>query len=191
MHLIQGDMPLLRDLEFGPSNLPHGRATFTLFHGAPQLKNVILTRNFFKSVMTLPWAQLTHLEADCLYERECLEILRDAPLLVACTFRVCPPGPDMYLSVEVPAHVHLRDLVLHVDDEAAMSPRLWMVLDCLTLPVLCTLQVAGPCITFDSLAALISRSQCYLEDLRIAGPSLTESVYRTVLPPFGTFTLDL
>ncbi|KAF8175459.1 hypothetical protein K438DRAFT_1847756 [Mycena galopus ATCC 62051] len=47
MHLIQGDMPLLRNLTFGPSNFPHGRARFPhLFHGAPQLKRAILTRNY-------------------------------------------------------------------------------------------------------------------------------------------------
>ncbi|KAF8175457.1 hypothetical protein K438DRAFT_2022887 [Mycena galopus ATCC 62051] len=188
MHLIQGDMPLLRNLTFGPSNFPHGRARFPhLFHSAPQLKRAILTRNYFKSIMALPWAQLTHLEADCLYEHECIEILRDAPLLVACTLRVCPGPADIQSAL--PAHTRLRDLVLDADDEAGGAPRLGMVLDCLTLPALHTLQTAEPCIALESLARFITRSQCYIENLTILGTLMPESAYRAALPPCGAITL--
>ncbi|KAF7334544.1 F-box domain-containing protein [Mycena venus] len=193
MDLIRGEMPLLRNLTFGPSNFPHGRARFPhLFSSAAQLQSVILTRNFFKSIMTLPWKQLTHLEADCLYEQECVDIFREVPLLVAGIFRVCqhPGRSDISLGPAISPHDHLRNLILDADEEAAIPPRLSMLLDCLTLPTLCTLQVAGPCITLESVAAFITRSQCYLEHLCIAGTSLSESAYRAALPPFGTFTLE-
>jgi hypothetical protein len=198
MHLLHGDMPLLRTLAFSPSNFPHGRRSRfaqTPFHAAPQLKRIILTRNFFTSVTALPWAQLTHLEADCLYEHECLEIFRDAPLLVAGTFRLChPPGAEPILPPNpwpstLPAHTCLRDLVLDADGEflgvgTTILPRLSAVLDRLTLPALCTLLVAEPCITLESLAAFIARSGCYMENLCIAGASLPASAYRAALPPF-------
>ncbi|KAJ7209347.1 hypothetical protein B0H12DRAFT_1242883 [Mycena haematopus] len=190
MHLIHGDMPLLCNLTFGPSNLPHGRARFPdLFHGAPELKSVILTRNFFTSIMAPPWAQLTRLEADCLYEHECIEILCEAPLLVACTFRLCAGAT--ILQPPILPHTRLRDLVLDKDDEAVRTPRLWVILDCLILPALSTLQIAEPAITLQSLATFIARSQCYVEDLRIASAMLPESAYRAALPPFRTITLEL
>ncbi|KAJ6486861.1 hypothetical protein C8R45DRAFT_930442 [Mycena sanguinolenta] len=189
MHLIYGDMPLLRSLTFGPSNYPHGHARFPdLFHGAPHLKSVILTHNFFKSFMALPWARLTRLEADCLYEHECIEILREAPLLVACTFRVC--SGSTVLQTEILAHACLRDLALDKVDEHSTPPRLCMVLDCLMLPALRSLQIDEPFVTLEALATFIARSHCYLEDLRITGASLPESAYRTALPPFRTLALE-
>ncbi|KAJ7898642.1 hypothetical protein B0H14DRAFT_3853060 [Mycena olivaceomarginata] len=186
MHLLHGDMPLLRTLAFSPSNFPHGRRSRfaqTPFHAAPQLKRVILTRNFFTSVTALPWAQLTHLEADCLYEHECLEILRDAPLLISRTFRLChPPGAEPILPPNpwpsaLPAHTCLRDLVLDADGEflgvgATILSWLSAVLNRLMLPALCTLLVAKPCIALELLAAFIARSGCYVKNLCIAGASL-------------------
>ncbi|KAF7349232.1 F-box domain-containing protein [Mycena sanguinolenta] len=174
MHLIHGNMPLLRNLTFGPSNYPHGRARFPdLFHDAPHLRRVILTRNFFKSFMALPWAQLTHVEADCLYEHECIDILREAPLLVACTFRVCS-GASVPQS-DVLTHTCLRDLILDKVDESSTPPRLWMVLDCLMLPALRSLQIDAPFVTLEAISMFIARSHCFLEDLRIIGTSLSRN----------------
>ncbi|KAJ7890259.1 hypothetical protein B0H13DRAFT_1719999 [Mycena leptocephala] len=190
LHLIEGEMPLLKHLTFGPSNFPHGDPdTVTLFDQAPQLTRVILANFFLKSAMSLPWAQLTHITARCLYEYECTAIIRDAPRLVACTLSVCLSDDDTDVGPAVPAHAHLRDLLLLVDD-FDLDARVWMVLDCLTLPALRMLQVTEPCITLDTLTAFVTRSQCTLEVLQVKNATLPEAVFREALPPFGTIVLE-
>jgi hypothetical protein len=187
LHLIQGDMPLLRDLAFGPYDFPHNvEAAVTLFDGAPHLNRVVLMRYFVKSIMTLPWAQLTHLEAHCVYEDECTDILRDAPNLVSCTFCVCCALEGGTINV-VPVHAHLRDMVLLIDNDPDV--RLWIILNCLTLPALRTLRVVERGITLGSLKAFISRSQCTLEELQIDASSMPELTYREAFPTIGTLTL--
>jgi hypothetical protein len=72
-------MPLMRDFTIGPTDFRSELAsTFSLFEGAPKLRHVILTPCFLTSTIRLPWAQLTHLEAHCLYEQKCIDILRHA-----------------------------------------------------------------------------------------------------------------
>jgi hypothetical protein len=191
MHLIQGEMPMLLDVTIGPGDLPNDNGeleTVILFDRAPPLKMVVLTRYFLEVAMTLPWAQLTHLEAHCLYEDECINILQAAPRLVTCTVRVCFSDEDTVVRPAVPVHAHLRDVALLLDGNPIV--RLWMVLDCLTLPALRTLWLSGRCIKMDSLKAFILRSQCTLEELRITDATLSESEYRQALPPFGTITLE-
>ncbi|KAJ7908970.1 hypothetical protein B0H13DRAFT_647975 [Mycena leptocephala] len=188
LHLIQGDMPLLRDMAFGPSDFGfshHGEA-LTLFDAAPHLNRVVLMRYFLKSIMILPWTQLTHLEAHCVYEYECTEILRDAPNLVSCTFCVCCALEGGTIAV-VPVHSHLRDMVLLIDNNPDV--RLWIILDCLTLPALRTLRVVEHGIILGSLKAFIARSQCTLEELQIDASSLSEMTYREAFPTIGTLTL--
>jgi hypothetical protein len=160
LHLVRGEMSLLRDLTIGPTDLRSDvPSTLSLFEGAPQLRNVVLTSCFLTSTIRLPWAQLTHLEAHCLYEHECIEILRDAPFLVACTLSLCCSDEELDVDEwpDVPVHMHLRTLILRANapDEDA---RMWLVLDCLTLPVLRTLEVMELCMTLDSLVTFVSRS---------------------------------
>ncbi|KAJ6511183.1 hypothetical protein C8R45DRAFT_1207875 [Mycena sanguinolenta] len=190
LHLLQGEMPLLRELTIGPQDLRYDvDFTLSLFESAPQLRQLVLTSRFLHSTMCLPWAQLTHLEAHCLYEHECIDILRDAPLLVTCTLRVCRSDEDVQVLVgpPVPVHIHLCTITLHV---ATADVRLWKVLDRLTLPGLRRLQVAEPCVTLDSLVALVSRSQCLLDELQVTDATLDESVFRDVLPLIGEILMD-
>jgi hypothetical protein len=58
-------------------------------HSFQTLKRVIPTRYLLKSVMILPWAQLTHLEAHWVYIAECTSILRDTLGLVTRKVRLC------------------------------------------------------------------------------------------------------
>ncbi|KAJ7113100.1 hypothetical protein C8R44DRAFT_984913 [Mycena epipterygia] len=184
-HLIQGDMPLLRRLSVGPSELPADEETpVILFEHAPLLTHVILADSFVPSLMRLPWAQLTRVEGLCLYARECTEILTYANHLVHCTFHVCgPPELNNLAILAAPAHAHLRDLVL--------LPRLSCDEDCttilenVTLPALRTLQIPESCIaagTVDSLREFVARSKCALKDFRVQGSSLPDSAYHEALP---------
>jgi hypothetical protein len=86
--LIQVAMPLLRHLTLRFNNLIPSEP-ITLFDRAPRLKQVVLTRGFGKSVITLPWGQLTCLDAHFLYLGECAEILHDATNLVHCSLGIC------------------------------------------------------------------------------------------------------
>ncbi|KAJ7606623.1 hypothetical protein FB45DRAFT_949496 [Roridomyces roridus] len=82
-------MPLLRSLTFGPDNL-HRMTDDTperpmhLFTQAPQLKAVVLSHSFNPFCITLPWSQITTLEA-VLFDDQFFEILRQAQALESCT----------------------------------------------------------------------------------------------------------
>ncbi|KAJ7364571.1 hypothetical protein DFH08DRAFT_950145 [Mycena albidolilacea] len=103
---------------------------------------------------------LTHLEAHCLYEHECIDILRRAvpgprrlhtqPVLLWRRYRCSRPCAH--------ASPHDDPACRRVDDPD-QDVRMWLVLDCLTLPALRMLEILEPSITFDPLAAFVSRSQ--------------------------------
>ncbi|KAF8175460.1 hypothetical protein K438DRAFT_2022889 [Mycena galopus ATCC 62051] len=188
LHLLKGEMPLLHDLAIGPIDLRHDiDFTLPLFESAPQLRHAVLSSCFLNSTIRLPWAQLTHLEAKCLYEHECTDILRDAPSLVTCTLSVCCSDEDIVIGPTVPVHMHLSKVVLLAEDP---DVRLWIVLDCLTMPALRRLQVAEPCVTLESLVAFVSRSQCSLDELRVTDATLAESAFRDALPSVGEIIMD-
>jgi hypothetical protein len=179
-------------LTIGPTDLRSDVAsTLPLFEGVPQLRHVVLTSCFLTSTIRLPWVQLTHLEAHCFYEHECIEILRDAPFLITCALSLCCSDGELDVDEwpDVPMHMHLRTLILRANtpDEDA---RMWLVLDRLTLPMLCTLEVTEPCMSLDSLVAFVSRSQCSLDELRVTHSTLRESAYRDLLPSVGAISLD-
>ncbi|KAJ7740264.1 hypothetical protein DFH07DRAFT_751754 [Mycena maculata] len=181
LHVIRGrDMPLLRDLTFGPSAFRPGyKPPLTLFDRAPQLTNVVLTESFVPASLCLPWAQLTHLEAHCLYEDECAQILTYATNLVDCTFAVCD-GAEEVPDCAVPVLPYLqRFILLHIAETWDIS--LARMLGNVRLPALRTLQVSELFLEPDplsSLKTLIARSQCTLDELHIDDASLSESVYR-------------
>ncbi|KAJ7149154.1 hypothetical protein C8R43DRAFT_888153, partial [Mycena crocata] len=181
---ILGDTPLLRRLKFGPSNLPMDDGPeLILFDRAPRLRDVVLTDCFLSSVMRLPWAQLTHLEALCLYEHECTEILSETTCLVHCTITVCSSTRPYVRLAEPAALPDLRTLVLFVTDSDDVE--LSKVLDNIAVPALRKLRVCEPCLTRDPLGALkafFARSRCELEELRVDEPRLEETQYREAFP---------
>ncbi|KAJ7756350.1 hypothetical protein B0H16DRAFT_1315072 [Mycena metata] len=190
-HLMRGEMPLLRTLTFGPNLYHRGptEASSSLFDHAPLLTDVVLVRNFFADQMRLPWAQLTHLNALCLMEWEVADMLREAPRLISFEVRVAPNPSNRQEGVDVPVHRLLRDLILHPLQIRNPGYRQWNVLNRLILPALRRLQVSEAHIALGSLKAFILRSQCALEELRVVDATLGESVFREVLPPFGTILL--
>ncbi|KAJ7804862.1 hypothetical protein B0H14DRAFT_2611956 [Mycena olivaceomarginata] len=88
---VASAMPLLRHLTFGFEGIIPSEP-ITLFDRPPRLKQVVLTAGFDKSVIAVPWGQLTCLDAHFLYPRECAEILRDATNLVHCSFGIYQPN---------------------------------------------------------------------------------------------------
>ncbi|KAJ6511164.1 hypothetical protein C8R45DRAFT_966256 [Mycena sanguinolenta] len=188
LNLLKGDMPLLRDLTFGPIDLRHDvHSALPLFEAAPALRHLTLTSCFLNATVLLPWAQLTHLDAHCLYEHECTDILRAAPLLVTCTLSVCCSDDDIVVGPAVPVHTNLAKMSLLAEDP---DVRLWLVLDCLTLPALRRLQVAEPCVTLAGLAAFSERSGCVLDELKFTDATLEEEAVREALPSVGEISMD-
>ncbi|KAJ7756282.1 hypothetical protein B0H16DRAFT_1539243 [Mycena metata] len=187
VEFMQGEMPLLRELKFGPNGLPRGiEEPPTLFAHAPLLRTVVLSDDFLVERMRLPWAQLTHLYAGCLYEWECLEIVREATHLVSFTANIirqseAQPGQNSI-------HLHLRDLLL-LPLRLYDAEWWWEILDYLTLPALRKLQIPEVHTPLTSLQTFISRSQCTLEELCITHATLAESVFREALPPLGKIIL--
>ncbi|KAJ7756312.1 hypothetical protein B0H16DRAFT_1886058 [Mycena metata] len=189
LHLIQGEMPQLRYLNFGPTNFSRTHNPLMLFDRAPQLRTLALAPNFLTSALHLPWAQITHLESASLYEYECLEILSEATRLICFSVTVCDnPSNVPVVEAAIPVRPHLCDLALRVDDPDYYWR--WKILDRLTLPALRTLQISEPFITLGSLNAFISRSQCTLRELRVTHATFPESVFRNVLPTFGAIILE-
>jgi hypothetical protein len=187
LYLIQGEMPLLRDLNFGTTSFqrqdyqPH-----TVFDRAPQLKRVTLPLRFFLPTIRLPWAQLTHLDAQLDFDNQCMKMMTMASHLVDCKLRVI--ASRKLLPVVV--HPHLRHLSLFTAD-STVRVRLCNVLDKMTLPALRTLRLNANLQRFllDSLEAFVLRSHCILEELAISQPSQPLAAYREALPSVGTITL--
>jgi hypothetical protein len=65
---IDGPLPLLCDLTFGPNHYPdRGSAvTATRLHDTPQLKAIVFGTRFESSRVALPWSQLTSITAEWL-----------------------------------------------------------------------------------------------------------------------------
>jgi hypothetical protein len=186
LYLTQGEMPLLRDLNFGPIKFrrdfqPHA----LLFDDAPQLKRITLPLRFSLNSIRLPWAQLTHLDAQFHFDNECLEIMNMAPHLVDCKLCVLASMGNL---LPVVVHPHLRHLSLFAAD-STIRVRLWKVLDKMTLPALRTLRLNAKRFPLDSLKEFVSRSHCILEELAISQPSQPLVTYREALPSVGTVTL--
>ncbi|KAJ7263143.1 hypothetical protein B0H12DRAFT_1103547 [Mycena haematopus] len=190
LRILQGNMPLLRRLTFGfHQSIPSAAIPANLFDCAPRLTDVVLTWNFEKWAINLPWHQLTRLNAYFLDLGECVEILRDAVNLVHCRIGVC--GTDNPTPVPtLPAHRHLSHLILRLADDYDSSLSLLPLFDKSTIPVLLTLQVYEPGITLHSLGEFISRSHCSLQELCIDRSSIPESTYREAFPFVKSIVLD-
>ncbi|KAJ6511166.1 hypothetical protein C8R45DRAFT_1089282 [Mycena sanguinolenta] len=89
---------LERHLTFGPIELRHDvRGAPRAATLQPALRHLTLTSCFLNATVILPWAQLTHLDAHCLYEHTSTNAPGTycaAPLLVTCTLSVCCSDDD-------------------------------------------------------------------------------------------------
>ncbi|KAJ7113098.1 hypothetical protein C8R44DRAFT_984911 [Mycena epipterygia] len=188
LRLIEGPMPLLRNLKFGPTTYPawsefeEGTSVpFTVFSDAPNLRAVELGHFFAPWVTTLPWQQLTALTATALYEYECISILQQSPalvhFLVSAEFSDSPPAQAALAKAEhVPPLLHLESLIL-----TGLSSTHKNILQKLTLPALRTLEIserwlgANPCAI---ILSFIAKSGCTLDELRITDAQMSAHAYR-------------
>jgi hypothetical protein len=93
---LHGKLPALETLrveiesDYSQAQFP---TPITLFEKAPKLQTVILdlTKTFqlekpLRTIITLPWTQITRFESSLLSSMGCLEVTRSAPCLVDCIF---------------------------------------------------------------------------------------------------------
>ncbi|KAK7018387.1 F-box domain-containing protein [Favolaschia claudopus] len=194
---IQGDMPLLKRLVFGPSELPDQDeieempSQAELFSAAPQLTHVVLSESFVPSMIRLPWSQLTTLEGLCLYDHECAEILRHTCNLVHFTAAlVCDFDPHLTEEITL---IHLVDLILSVKSSWEGND-IAHLLHSLRVPALRILDLPEPFVSGGdprgTIEELISRSGCDLWEIRIREASMAETVYRHTFPSIATLTIE-
>ncbi|KAJ6463611.1 hypothetical protein C8R47DRAFT_1225099 [Mycena vitilis] len=178
--LLVGNMPLLRTLHFGVSDVlpedPPGVATSppdTIFSGAANLKTLFIDNYFSPSSFTLPWSQLTTIIAfDPLYDNQCADILRHAVNVDTCRLTIAKE-PAALIDLVIPPLVHLRLLSLW-DLGATPASFIAALFDTLVLPSLEVLEISADWFTPDpcaNIAALISRSGCSLRELDITSRS--------------------
>ncbi|KAF7364123.1 F-box domain-containing protein [Mycena sanguinolenta] len=192
LHFLQCDLPLLRYLTFGlyaPS--PSDTDPIDLFDRAPRLTHVVLTSNFEKSVISLPWHQLTHLRTELLYLEECVEILHEAVRLVHCDFGICG-SKDAISFTTFLVHPHITHLILRLARGTSYRPGLSLLplFENLTTPALRSLRVYEPGITPRSLQAFFSRSHRSLQELHIDKSFVPESTYHQAFPFVSKIILE-
>ncbi|KAJ7364631.1 hypothetical protein DFH08DRAFT_1017115 [Mycena albidolilacea] len=169
--LLDGDMPMLRSLQFGASDTllqaSPGVAIFppsTIFTSAPQFRTLYLDSYFSPSDFVLPWAQLTTIIVnDGLYDNECADILRYSVNLEHCILTVVD-APAEVIDLAISPLLHLKRLLFY-DFIATPSSRAKELLGSLVLPSLTTLELSADWFVPDpgaSIAALVLRSGCKL-----------------------------
>lgn len=138
--------------------------TLSTFSVAPQLRNVEIGGTLAELIV-LPWNQLESCRFGDVSSAVAFNILVQSLSLVECTMRLMYPFPPR------PVHTlsKLRTLVVGIDQANAG------ILDCLTLPSLCTLTVQvhgliGQQLSLEShLVPLVRRSLCNISHLSITG----------------------
>ncbi|KAF7343283.1 F-box domain-containing protein [Mycena venus] len=171
LYALEGPLPLLRTLTLGlwrtqkdDSRLPNA------FHTAPLLRQVALSRYYHCLHAMLPWSQLTVLVVNSIMPHKCGLVLNHTPRLVHC--RLVLKNTDDAQASPVPHNAItlqcLEMLVLRTHE--AGDEILDGILPALTLPALCRLQISVALFwpsPIDTLRALLSRSDCALQKLRI------------------------
>ncbi|KAJ6602878.1 hypothetical protein DFH09DRAFT_1270677 [Mycena vulgaris] len=172
--LIPSELPATRTLAIGISELHKdaGRIDpswpLKAFHG-PKLTILSLTV-FSPKLLLLPWAQITSVSLMMVpVFPDLLEILRAAVNLADLTAEITCPCTDENMAdiPDIPPLLHLHTLEL----TAASNPTgCVQLLDKLTLPALCDLNIPEPCFLptpTDIIHAFLARWGCCLLSLRV------------------------
>ncbi|KAJ7639423.1 hypothetical protein FB45DRAFT_426620 [Roridomyces roridus] len=174
---LQGPMPLLRDLDVSSY-----RAFVLTRDDAPLLRAVRIRRGTPLTGLVMPWVQLTWLKVDGIEIQECVPILQQASNLTSCGLRIRRlENPVVLPDIHLPFLKTLRLLTPH-------KPVL-KVLNALVVPKLRHLSIEHRALgtwPVDTLAALVSKSGCRLQLLRIYTavqiPEGSLQAYRNVCP---------
>ncbi|KAJ7258927.1 hypothetical protein C8J57DRAFT_524224 [Mycena rebaudengoi] len=172
--------PLLRELNFGSNHYCATENTIILFHGAPQLKSVVLSVMVNGPRVVLPWSQLTSIDVVRIKPAAAADILRQATAVVkfACTLWM-----DTAVPGAVPPLIHLESLILRDDHCPPRTEKL--LLDALTAPVLRHLTISEYELgeePLSTIATFLSRSCCSLQSLHADKASLSKTAYCVAFP---------
>ncbi|PPQ93431.1 hypothetical protein CVT25_004505 [Psilocybe cyanescens] len=161
--------PLLRCLFLKPWSFdydPLDEALFSIAARQPQ-PQVISIDNLRLISVDIDWSNLTDLLAKSFSVQECLEVLKHAPRLKHCDFRVVDLDPTDHTLHPPVQHTTIESLsVGAVDDNYIV-----LIFDKLTLPALrslaITLESQWTKIPCDDLASFLERSSCILKSFHI------------------------
>ncbi|KAJ7878196.1 hypothetical protein B0H13DRAFT_1722370 [Mycena leptocephala] len=190
LRFVEGDMPLLQDLRFGPSPEDADEALLlaapiVAFQHAPSLRDVELSVAFNPFAIHLPWASITTLVA-YLYAEETVEILRHSQALVDCEITLYPSLGPADLTIIPPlqhlASLTLKEPICYLGDG---TRNIINLLNALTLPALRRFEIeevvlcspSDPGTTLPSLVSFISRIR-RLKVLRIMDSSYPLAFYQ-------------
>ncbi|KAJ7629800.1 hypothetical protein DFH06DRAFT_1225425 [Mycena polygramma] len=178
-HILDYSMPLLQHLEL---ILGHDALGNVFLCDVPLLRTVVFN-SIAASRVIVPWAQLTSLTLLSVYPSDCVPILLQAQNLVHCDLDLFvdifsgQPRPDIALP-------YLESLVITFANYTERS--VTNFLPTFIIPALRNLTVSEGFLSpdpIDSLRALISKSGCRLEELRIRGERLLpKKSYRKAFP---------
>ncbi|KAJ6602816.1 hypothetical protein DFH09DRAFT_1355013 [Mycena vulgaris] len=180
LDFVKGPMPLVRQLDI---IVGAGFTEAVTFWQAPRLRSAILKGGYLKPAMVLPWSQLTSLTLLDAAAPDFVKILAKTTSLVYCELVL----HGYHVSEEDIRLPCLESLVLvKMDPNDPWSEPESSYLDVFVVPSLRNLHVPetflGPDPTA-SLASLISRSECELQEVRITGErSVAQWAYRVALP---------
>ncbi|KAJ6487535.1 hypothetical protein DFH09DRAFT_1339403 [Mycena vulgaris] len=188
---MEGPMPLLRQLEIETPwvYLRPPKFMAPSFRDVPQLRSVTLWGSTCRPTL-LPWAQLTSLTLLCRSPQKCALILAQTVSLVYCKLALVSDGAwDAILPTKLEC---LESLVLIQFMEYGEPPIGY--LDTFVVPSLQSLQVPDEYITPDplrTLASLISKSGCELQELCVTGKlSMSKNMYRDAFPSVPSISFD-
>ncbi|KAJ7629759.1 hypothetical protein DFH06DRAFT_1338184 [Mycena polygramma] len=173
--LFGGPMPLLRHLALV---LGHGSDDEISLHNVPLLRTVALNSPAVTRT-ALPWAQLTSLTLLPSEASACVSVLERTPNLVHCELHLFFPSPS---NIDVRRDITLKCLECLVLMDYA-GPAKADFLPTFVVPALRSLRIPESFLSpnpIRSLAAVLSKSHCKLEELHLCGVKLTvpENSYR-------------
>ncbi|KAJ7510918.1 hypothetical protein B0H11DRAFT_2183638 [Mycena galericulata] len=196
LHQITGPMPLLRTAVLG---LNHG----PIYRGvpppiscaqAPNLKDVVLSGDFSRFSLALPWSQIAKLTAT-LFQHEVAAILRDAVALEDCWFSlICKPVVSTTIS-PIPPLVRLRSLSLltlpYTSFPYNASVNMRPLFDALTLPALESVVIFEPFLGLDPVATLSRlRPNGHPQRIRILGARTSDAGLYAAAFPQANITVE-
>ncbi|KAJ7181306.1 hypothetical protein C8R43DRAFT_968889 [Mycena crocata] len=104
------------------------------FDGAEQLRSVDMLFGVIPGMFALPWAQLTRFLVSSLTVKECVQILRDCPLLKECCFH----------RINLIRDLHAGPLLRHSSlEDLTIEPAVGALIAALDLPTLRALHLCG------------------------------------------------
>ncbi|KAJ7684631.1 hypothetical protein DFH06DRAFT_13455 [Mycena polygramma] len=182
--LLPDSVPMLESLSIEHYQKPKmtiGQSTpWTRFCVAPKLHLLYFDSVNGANIATLgeptfPWSQLMHIDVRDCSAYDCLAILGQASMAVACKFMVNKPSLLQHPSV---SHPGLQTLKLEVYDN------ILPVWSCLTCPALSTFSIHSESAADhfpENLASFLSRSGQVIEDFTLMGSNLDATQFLSCL----------